>query len=98
MTMPMPMASARGMVRAGSRISPATMFICCHPPIVNSTATNAVARPAASDSRGGGAFGTSGGASSVVHNTRPPRINAASATIFATVKTFWTIAPGLIPK
>jgi hypothetical protein len=74
------------------------MFICCQPPIVNSTATNAAASPLASDARGAGAFATGGGAPIFAQSAKPPRINAASAAIFATANTFCTSAPGLMPK
>ena len=65
---------------------------------IGTGALAAVASPLTSESRGGGAFGTAGGGPSFVHRTSPPRMSAASAAIFATARTFCTIAPGLIPK
>ena len=93
-TIPIPMASALGSARPGSRISPATMFVCCQPPIVNSTATNAAATPLAS----GGATGatTVGGAPGL--SARPITISAPSAAIFEIVNTLAVTVPGFTPR
>ena len=95
----MPTASALGSVRAGSLISPATMFVCCHPPIVKSTATNAWATPRPSAGGAGAVAATAAsGADALPRRTSPTTISAPSAAIFARVKTLAVIVPGLTPR
>ena len=97
-TIAMPMISARGIDRAGSLTSPATMFICCQPPIVKSTGTNAAPSPTISGMRGTGAPNIGGGGAICPQSTRPPTISAPIAATLATVITFCTTAPGFTPR